>query len=1169
LHRLVQIIAFVSLIACWAVVAPAQSVRTDSTEAVLKQLLAAPAPTPRTAGTVGENTTPEQHPPGFYDRKKMPPDDAPLGDLVAYWSMWANNGRRPEVSSTVVTRLLEGADDYPEMLPRLLGAFPRNEATTTRVKELYDRALVDQQMERETLEKIRFWLVYNSNYFTTELLTAASKVRDNERGYIDQPEALVALARIDWSAAEPLVQSLVNGNQPRSATLALTLLYNHAIADKDLTEEQKLRDRLQIVAADRNAAGHSRNMAITTLAMSEWSGRDDWYLSLFHDDSLLNSADGIYPYSLGSLMLKEPDKWIPVMAKMMESNDRTVRNATASCLLLFQNNPERPEALRALLPWLSNPDWIKDSFNQRVRFIQGLQYINLPESVPGLIWVVEHDNSEAGGERQFAAQTLARYKDPRAIPALKKALVLAKHEISRRLILEGLVACGGLLEAEQLEAIEEYAAKLAEPGGRESLLRGRSYNEEPLPLPLSIGMFLSLPEREAPEGLLRAVLARAAVLKKSNPAVAKALLDIVHGWKGPQVDLDMVQRLASGTADADLIRNALGRREKLRESVNSELQALSGAVDMAQGAAPVLLEDASLAQSLLSSGSETSQIALLACARLVQFPLPVDVVGRMLPSKNQLLALAAESYLLAEDSKEARELLWAHHPKEAFITGWRDNLTDISSGNFTELSKLEDKLRGEFFKEDPPLETIALISNSVNNNRVLRVYADRAVYTHYENAARYRDRIITKEELASFRDFITTNNFADLGPALSYCHYDCSVSELLLVTKEKGRRVLAHERFFNEQQSLLENIDRLGRGDNAKIHYNLEKEIKGLEVLYADGELVVKDVWQGEAGIRIFVQQMPTQEEANAATEPDNSGFEEDDTMREERQRQEIAREKARFTWRAFANGKAGAISAAPAEFSQYDESKFPAVEDWSERDVRDVQFVPPDSLIIANRYEGLWRQVAGRKPVKISDEGTYSFPIVTPDGKWLVVAKTGESSTSVVRFNLQTGREFPVNLPEADEFSPLAYVAPHGRVLVRRARAEDESSTKAVGPEKPEYYLVDAATGKTDLVTGVFEPLHQAGPRSLQPTGKPNEFWVAIPNPGTNQTRVGRYNVKDFSFQEALLVPHITFDSMSLWVDGVAGKLLIVFEGQLLSLPLPRTPEDAPAPKKARSQPN
>jgi len=47
------------------------------------------------------------------------------------------------------------------------------------------------------------------------------------------------------------------------------------------------------------------------------------------------------------------------------------------------------------------------------------------------------------------------------------------------------------------------------------------------------------------------------------------------------------------------------------------------------------------------------------------------------------------------------------------------------------------------------------------------------------------------------------------------------------------------------------------------------------------------------------------------------------------------------------------------------------------------------------------------------------------------------------------------------------------------------------------------------------------------------------------------------------MTVPHIIFESMTMWVDGNKGKLYVVYTGQLLSLPL-----SAAAPNNATVSP-
>ena len=135
----------------------------------------------------------------------------------------------------------------------------------------------------------------------------------------------------------------------------------------------------------------------------------------------------------------------------------------------------------------------------------------------------------------------------------------------------------------------------------------------------------------------------------------------------------------------------------------------------------------------------------------------------------------------------------------------------------------------------------------------------------------------------------------------------------------------------------------------------------------------------------------------------------------------------------------------------------------------------------------------------------------------------------------------------------PVVFLPLHGKVLLRRAKDDyGSSSSKSVAPDHPQYYLLDAATGETKLVSGEFAPLRQEGKRFLQPTHESEEFWAAIPNREKNQTQVGRYNLKSFSFEPLLLIPHITFDSTAMWVDEAGAKLYVVYESNLLRLPVP-----------------
>lgn len=1131
-----------------------------ASDEVFRQLLYLPAPTPRPQVTDAEEEAQTKRPPGFYDADKAPSDDAPVEDLIDYWSRWANTsgreGRKP--SDAVRKRLLAGSESDPEILPHLLPLIPDTPEAAERVKKLYDASQGSTTLDDDWRKSVREWLKFNSKYFLDELLAMVRKVRDKD-GSVENDEALSALAKVDPDTAEPMLQALSGGGQPRTAAVALALLYGNARAAKDATAEEKYRARLQMVAADHNAPAHARDTAIETLTLTEWPGRDEWYLSLFEDETLLGMSDGSFGFSpLTYLFARDPEKWIPVMTRLVEGKNQKLRDAAANCLIVFQNHEARKDALRPLLPWLANPDWAKQKWDHRLRLIQSMDFIDLPESVPGLIWVVENDKSEYN--RSYAAESLAKYKDPRAVPALKKALAEEKDESHRARIIQGLLACGGMPEAEQVAALEAYAAKLVSPEDRADVERYRSYGDNPLPLTVSVGQYIAR-QKDAPDTLVRAVLDQAESLRSKTPSQARILLGIAQGWQAKQVDLDMVQRIGTGTADAATIANALARRAKLRESVGPELRSLTALGGSAQGVAAVLLADEALALTILSSSDERAQLTLLACARLTQTALPVAQVGALLRSKNADLSLASERYLLAEDSREAQQLLWEHHPQKAFITGWRENIQFIGGDNFSAMERAEEKLRAELFRtEDAPLEVFALLGNNEQPLRVLRVYPKRAVYTHYEDASRYRERVISSEELSYFKSFVTTNSLRELGPQFGPCHHDCWVSEFLSLNRQAGRRVFSHQG-FGGWDTLLANFDLLGH--DSKVHYRLEDEIKGLEVLFADEALSVKDVWQRGDDLRVLVEREATAEEIKQEERESSDDDEEDEVAaRAEQRRREIERAKARVSWRSFRDTKLGAVTSQPEGYTildvtafDIDENDFP-----SHLNTHLAQATVGSYVVLAGNLGkgGLWKKAAGRKAASISSEGVYANPLLTLDGKWVVAAKAETDwgrPNDVIRFNLKTGREYRVNLSPAEQFEPEAYLSAHGKVLLRRARDENDVR-EAAGPAAPEFYLLDASTGQTQLVKGVFEPLLQEGNRFLQPTGSPDEFWVAVPDRQKNQTRVGRYSLRDFSLQALLVVPHLIFDSTQMWVDEAGLKLYIIYEGQLLRLPLQSSPQ-------------
>jgi hypothetical protein len=570
-----------------------------------------------------------------------------------------------------------------------------------------------------------------------------------------------------WESAEPLLTSLAGGGQPRSSTLALTLLYKHAVAEKDSAAVDRYRERLRAVTSNRNAPAWARNAAIKALSLSEWASRDEWYLSLFADKTLLRPSDGSYGFlPLTTLLDRDPDRWISVMAKLVESKDAAVRQNAASCLVQFVNGDgpasQRRDAALPVLRWLSNPAWLRIGSTYRAWFMQHMGELDIPEAVPGLIWIVENEEEHS----HWAARTLAHYTDQRAVPVLRKALEREKNEDQRAYFIPGLLALGGLSE----------------------------------------------------------------------------------------------------------------------------------------------------------------QAALLAAARLIQMPLPIAQIAPLLRLEDATVSRAAERYLLAEDSPEARQLLLERYPNEAFITGWRENVSFIGGDDFDAMTKAEESLRAEVLGKGGPAAVYALLSNREHPDHVLRVYVNRAIYTYYEDDSRYWERVITGDELAAFRELVAGSNLLNSGPVFGSCHRGCLVSEFLSLSRQGGHRVLAQQSAF-ARMSLSNAFAAMGRGEGARVRYRLEDEIKGFEVLLADDVLVVRDVWQGATGLRVLVERPESPDETPVGGEPrtakDEGDYEDENLKGAELRKREREKAKSRLSWRVFGERGLGAETQRPDGYLELDPDTF------------------------------------------------------------------------------------------------------------------------------------------------------------------------------------------------------------------------------------------------------
>jgi hypothetical protein len=1136
-YRIISLLMLVSLALGLGQVGTAQTATPEASK-LLKELLDLPAPPPDSAFINGtsiekyEQIWTDESP----DPSKPPPDDAPTIDLIRYWVRW-NPISEVQPSEQVRNRLFEAYLEQPNLLSQLVMLAPVNDYTLERCKSLYDKAKGDKPDE-PWLYFLKEFLLYRSRYFLDELIELANKGDENARYKGENVQAVMALANLDWDTAEPMVMKMLNSGKDQAPQFALNLLYRHALEAKDAGNEEKYRKSLLEVVGNRSAPAFSRDSAIAGLSVPGWSGRDEWYLSLFQDESLLKSTEQQYSYSpLMSMYLQDPEKWRPILIKLLDSKDKIVRSNAAHCLLPFYGRSAKAETLKPLLPWLSDPDWAIGKGNQRLTLIQALDNLDLPESVPGLMWVIEHDKEALNRSR--AASALARYSDPRAIPILRKALAEETDFSNRNGIVKGLLGSKGLTDEEQLAALESFvqASTGADGANVASEYMGRNMSiEQVIGNYLSSGVGVSV-------SVARLALNRADTLQKTNPKLSSALIATVHRWNGKHIDLDIVSRIADGTLPSPTLNTVLRRRERFRESVRPELEALAASKGATSAIAAVLLDDATLAQSVLDSKDETANIALLAAARLTKMKLPLSEVESFLNSKNSQLVLASERYLVAQDTTETRQMLWRNRPDQAFIAGWRENY-----GADT-IEELESKLQKELLANESLVDVVALIANQ-HNSSVVRIYKDKVVLQVSTDRARYRERELSKLELHTIKESLDAVGFMELGAQLSYCHHGCPTTEILTLGRSKGRRVLMQP---GAQNAVAEAFAQLTKDGKFKVSYHSKTNLPDLEVLY-DGDMpFVRDVVLDGKVIKVQVERLFTpEEEAQNEADPGpkaDSGSEEDFDY-EKYVLWEKKRDATRFSWRTLNDGGLSEEVATPG--SHFSPVALKSTE-IAEFDASNWKIsASPNSFVYATE-ELLIKGGPGQREVQLA-KGAYYYPVITADGKWIVATKEEGSEEEVspsflVRINATTGREFRFDIPEADELKPMFFVPSRNQILVRRAR--QQWADNPTGPTAPEYYLVDPVTGKSQLIKGNFEPFEQIEKRFFQSSARPEEYWVALPNTQKDETQLGLYSFKDFSFRSVMTIPKIQFNSMNMWVDEGASKVYVAYEGELLRFSL------------------
>ncbi|MCY7345114.1 MAG: hypothetical protein LH614_02755, partial [Pyrinomonadaceae bacterium] len=609
------------------------------------------------------------------------------------------------------------------------------------------------------------------------------------------------------------------------------------------------------------------------------------------------------------------------------------------------------------------------------------------------------------------------------------------------------------------------------------------------------------------------------------------------------------------------------------EKQSDDVFGVRGGSPTALGIAACLIENSGEYDNLLASENIEAKTAMLSCARLIRAVLPVGKVAENLKSPNKMLAAAAESYLESQDSPEARRIVLSLHPNEAKILGARTYFAgNNSSGGSEYLPALfasvnesmpsaayyiyngysEDLITTEKKLQKEVKENQELLGIYAYDDNFVRMYRDKAVFSWQEDKARYRERELTREEFDSLKSYLAAEKVDELPPFLSDCEGDCEGKELLMLGRQGGRRVfslsaLPLPKFFAGLEQTFADL----RQPPAKLHYWLEKNISGLEILFENDNLQAVAVWKVGDDFRVLINNEARRKQIDTEIEAQNEADEEVvepdyEKIEQTRQKRREQREYENYSWNKFSGGKLAGITEQPGGFEYLPKADGAAIRaesrQWKARTA---------TFEIRSSGEGLYKIARGGQTTKIRD-GYFDKPLVTANGRWLVATSYGEEGRQLVRINLATNKQFAVKFEEYPLVETVAFIPQLNKVLLfGGGYSEYESEEEDISQREGEYFLLDAETGAIQKAKGELRPLAQQSYRPLQPNGIADEFWAAVPDSAKDETQVGIYNAKTFTFKPLVKISQITFNSMQMWAD--AGKIYFVYEGHLLALPLPK----------------
>ena len=1078
--------------------------------------------------------------------------------LACYWRTDSSDSVPGEVSAAVRERLLAYCEERPAAFEMLAGRFSASQdGVVPRIQKLHDRlaaVAANDEDAQAALRKVRLWLMARAGLFREELKAAAERYF-TEPDDADLRAAFEALQKLEPAVAAALLLRQAAAGQPLACTTALLWLS----AMKDAPAGQ-WREELQKIVTRREVPAVVRARALRGLAEMEWAGKAEWVMRLFDDASLSVVQKDKYTKEepLALLVKATPDLWVPKIVPLVGSPNRVVHDNAVRCLIQF----ERADALRPLLPWLSNPKWALDEEpDRRKNLMYSLCEVALPESVPGLLWALKHDSEYT---LMAAVSALVHYHATQAVPDLRKAIQRESNLNHRKSLAEDLLKLGGVPLEEQAEAVVQYASITLTEEGREALQdeymslgfgASKSVIAPDQRLLVTAGMVIAGDESCQSDSLAELLARRVLELRqKRKMDVAEELESRVSLWLTPAGARLLADRLRAGRFSAEWLWQVFSSR-------SVPLSELKGSQDLppnTDAVVAVLLKDDARMRQILTGGSVEAQAMLLACARLQRTPLPLDKVVPLLESRHILCARGAERYLEAEDSAQARAVLQSRFKGEARILGARMN-HDPGHFSYGGMGEIQDILRKQVLAAKGPLEIHALLSAGYwgDVGQVwVEVEGDKATLVNDQGGGRYRTRPLAAAELAELRAYVSQNRVDDLPP-LTLPVDDGIQYEYVHLTAEGGRRVFmnnpgtysgglaGHGSMFVPAQDMEPEVNDSVYVGLVRLFQKLMEDKSGLQVTYRittplpDLKIVIPLEQQN---IRAVLEQNGV---LMVHAVPSGS-----ETARWLPAAMESSPGKAEKTW------EGPAVTLPHGGFIEgFDAPEHLVTAPWLS--AASGGFLRPATRE-KDDVRGLWLCRENQEPELIV-KGVFASPITSLDGQWAVAARVLGNSwaepNDVVRINLATHEVIPLKLAAADDISTVTRLPDSGKIVIRRSRNEPAPGIEPkAGPDKAEYHLLNPATGELERVRGEFGPLEDQTWRPLQPADEPGVVWASVSkhdNGRPESVMLGRYDLRTFKFTKVMDLPLWPVSSLDFWVDEKA-RVVYLAKGDLLRFSLP-----------------